>query len=260
MKHLGEQDLVLYFYGDIPNAPELERHLAECSQCAVELAQLRATLSAIEYPVPERAPEYEAQLWSTLRPRLETLEAPKRTFWAAMWQPRRWAVAGALAVVIIAAFLAGRITGPKGPAPGLASVQPPNISGDRVLMVAVGDHLDRTEMVLVELVNTRAEGKVNISAERDMAQSLVNDNRLYRQTAQRDKDPEIAGVLDQVERVLIEIAHQPDSVSAKELQDLQQQIESQGVLFKVRVVESKTKARARGGTAKPANTSQDSKL
>ena len=163
-------------------------------------------------------------------------------------------------MVIIAAFLAGRITGPKQPALPLVGAQAPKMASDRVLMVAVGDHLDRTEMVLVELVNARAEGKVDISAQRDMAQSLVNDNRLYRQTAQRDKDPEIAGVLDQVERVLIEIAHQPDSVSGKKLQELQQQIESQGVLFKVRVIESKTKARVRSGAVKAANTSQDSKL
>ena len=113
-------------------------------------------------------------------------------------------------------------------------------------MVAVGDHLDRTEMILVELANTRAEGKVDISAERDFAQTLVNENRLYRQTAQRDKDPEIANVLDQVERVLIDIAHHPDSVSGKELEELQQRIESQGVLFKVRV-----KARSRAESGKP---------
>jgi hypothetical protein len=260
MKHPGEQDLVLYFYGDVPDAAELERHLHECSECAVEFARLRATLSAIEYPVPERAPDYEAQLWSTLRPRLETAEAPQRRFWAPMWQPRRWAIAGALAAVIIGAFLAGRFTGPKQSGPTLAKTQAPTMASNRVLMVAVGDHLDRTEMVLMELVNTRAEGKVDISSQRDMAQSLVNDNRLYRQTAQRDKDPEIAGVLDQVERVLMEIAHQPDSVSGKELEELQRQIESQGVLFKVRVIESKTKARVRSGTTKPANTSPDSKL
>jgi hypothetical protein len=74
----------------------------------------------------------------------------------------------------------------------------------------------------------------------------VNENRLYRQTAQHDKDTEIAGALDQVERVLIDIAHHPDSVSGQELEALQQRIASQGVLFKVRVIESKVKARSRG--------------
>jgi hypothetical protein len=124
-------------------------------------------------------------------------------------------------------------------------------------MVAVGDHLDRTEMILVELAHTRAEGRVDISAERDIAQGLVNENRLYRQTAEHGKDREIASVLDEVERVLIDIAHRPDSVSAKELETLQKQIESQGVLFKMRVVESKVKARSR---AQAAPSVRDSKL
>ena len=79
MTHPSEQDLVLYFYGDASDARALESHLAECGTCAAEFAQLRATLTSIDYPVPERAANYEAQLWSTLRPRLtETaIEAPR---------------------------------------------------------------------------------------------------------------------------------------------------------------------------------------
>ena len=251
MNHLSEQDLVLYFYGEAPKTVALERHLAECGACAAEYASLRTTLSAIEFPVPERASDYEAQLWSTLRPRLAATEAPKGSFWAAAFQPRRWAVAGALAAIVIAAFLAGRYM-PRPNTPTnqqIAEKAPAKSASDRVLMVAVGDHLDKTQMILVELINTRAEGKVDISAERDLAQSLVNENRLYRQTAQQDKDSELAGMLDQLERVLVDIAHHPDSVSGKELEDLQQRIESQGVLFKVRVVESKMKARSRAETA-----------
>lgn len=259
MTHPSEQDLVLYFYGDAPKASALESHLAECKECASEFARLRATLSAIDYPVPERAADYEAQLWSTLRPRLEHSEAPRRKAWAALLQPRRWAIAGALAAIIVAAFLAGRVSRPKQPGPTeVVNKQPPS-GKDRVLMVAVGDHLDRTEMILVELANTRAEGKIDISAEREFAQNLVNENRLYRQTAQRDKDSEIANVLDEVERVLIDIAHHPDSVSGKELEELQQRIESEGVLFKVRVIESKVKARSRPEAAKQ-RPSGDSRL
>lgn len=261
MNHLSEQDLVLYFYGDAPKKAALERHLAECGACAAEYASLRTTLSAIEFPVPERASDYETQLWSTLRPRLEATEAPKRSFWAAAFQPRRWAIGGALAAIVIAAFLAGRyMPRPNTPQPPLIVEKAPAKSGsDRVLMVAVGDHLDKTQMILVELINTRAEGKVDISAERDLAQNLVNENRLYRQTAQHDKDPELAGMLDQLERVLVDIAHHPDSVSGKELEDLQQRIESQGVLFKVRVVESKVKARSKAETAS-SQTSKSSTL
>ena len=256
-RHLSEQELVLHFYDQAGSA---ERHLAECSTCAAEFAQIRATLSAIDYPVPERAADYEAQLWSTLKPRLDVTESPKASIWHALLQPRKWAVAGALAVLVVAAFLAGRYL-PRHEQPGpIVKVQAPKTGSDRVLMVAVGDHLDRTEMILVELANTPAEGKIDISAERDLAQSLVNENRLYRQTAQHDKDTEIANALDQVERVLIDIAHHPDSVSGKELGELQQRIESQGVLFKVRVIESKVKARSHSENPIPQKSSGNSQL
>ena len=256
-RHLTEQELVLHFYGEARNA---EKHLAVCPTCAAEFAQLRATLSAIDYPVPERAADYEAQLWSTLKPRLDATESPKAAVWHTLFQPRRWAIAGALAILIVAAFLAGRYL-PRHEQPGsLVKVQAPKTASDRVLMVAVWDHLDRTEMILVELANTPAEGKVDISAERELAQNLVNENRLYRQTAQRDKDTEIANLLDQVERVLIDISHHSDSVSGKELQELQERIESQGVLFKVRVIESKVKARSRRERAAPAKNAGNSQL
>jgi len=255
--HLTEQELVLHFYGETRNA---ERHLAECSTCTAEFVQIRATLSAIEFPVPERAADYEAQLWSTVKPRLDVTDSPKASVWHAVLQPRKWAIAGALAILVVAAFLAGRyLPHHEQPSP-LVKVEAPKTGNDRVLMVAVGDHLDRTEMILVELANTPAEGKIDISAERELAQKLVNENRLYRQTAQRDKDTEIANVLDQVERVLIDISHHPDSVSGKELEQLQQRIESQGVLFKVRVIESKVKARSRSERAAPQKSSDKSQL
>lgn len=256
-RHLSEQELVLHFYE--PGRSD-ERHLAACPTCAAEFAQIRATLSAIDYPVPERAADYEAQLWSTLKPRLDVTDSPKASVWHSLLQPRKWAIAGTLAILVLAAFLAGRYLPRRETPSPIVKVQAPKTGSDRVLMVAVGDHLDRTEMILVELANTPAEGKIDISAERELAQNLVNENRLYRQTAQRDKDTEIANVLDQVERVLIDISHHPDSVSGKELEQLQQRIESQGVLFKVRVIESKVKARSRSERAAPQKSSGNSQL
>jgi len=256
-RHLSEQELVIHFYEQAGNA---ERHLADCPTCSAEFAQIRATLSAIDYPVPERPADYEAQLWSTLKPRLDVAESPTASVWHGLLQPRKWAIAGVLALLVVAAFLAGRyLPRHEQPSP-VVKVEAPKTGNDRVLMVAVGDHLDRTEMILVELANTPAEGKIDISAERELAQNLVNENRLYRQTAQRDKDTEIANVLDQVERVLIDISHHPDSVSGKELEELQQRIQSQGVLFKVRVIESKVKARSRSEKTEAPKSSSNSQL
>jgi hypothetical protein len=48
----------------------------------------------------------------------------------------------------------------------------------------------------------------------------------------------VAGLLDDLERVLVEVARGPSTVSMRQLADIQQRIESQGILFKVKVIGS----------------------
>ena len=109
---------------------------------------------------------------------------------------------------------------------------------ERVLLMAVGDHLERSQMVLVELAHAETRGELDISAERQLADDLVASNRLYRQTAQQMGQTNVAGVLDELERVLVEVARGPSTVSMQQLAALQQRIESQGILFKVKIVGS----------------------
>ena len=48
----------------------------------------------------------------------------------------------------------------------------------------------------------------------------------------------MVGVLDELERVLLDITHAPARISPEELEKLRQRLESEGILFKVRVVGS----------------------
>jgi len=66
----------------------------------------------------------------------------------------------------------------------------------------------------------------------------LDDNRLYRQTAASTGEKGVASVLDDLENVLMEIAHSPSEVSNQQLDDLRQQIQERGLLFKVRVLGS----------------------
>ena len=67
---------------------------------------------------------------------------------------------------------------------------------------------------------------------------LVAENRLYRQTALGTGDARVASVLDELEPLLLEIAHGPDRLTPEELEKLRQRIEGDGILFKVRVLGS----------------------
>ena len=106
-----------------------------------------------------------------------------------------------------------------------------------MLLVAVGDHLERSQMVLVELANAGAsqERPLDISYEQRAAEDLLESNRLYRQTAASTGDVATASMLEELERVLLEIAHSPSAVSEKQLDELRKEIEDRGILFKVKV-------------------------
>ena len=113
----------------------------------------------------------------------------------------------------------------------------------RILLVAVGDHLERSQMVLVELANAPRQGTVDISGERLLAEELLGANRLYRQAAATTGDSGMADVLDELERMLVEIAHSPDQASPKELEAIRSRLEAQGILFKIRAFGTQVRER-----------------
>ncbi|MGH9349268.1 MAG: hypothetical protein ACRD26_18590, partial [Vicinamibacterales bacterium] len=115
---------------------------------------------------------------------------------------------------------------------------------ERVLIVDLGDHLDRSELALVEFVSG-TDGE-HMAASRARVEELVAANRLYRRTAATSGDAAVADVLDELERVLIEIAGAAPTASAGDLDAVRQRIDTRGLLFKVRVMRDELQERARG--------------
>ena len=141
-----------------------------------------------------------------------------------------------MAALVLLAFI-GRYT-KKSPAGG-EFVDAGKVR-ERVLVVAaVGDHLGRSEMILMELANTepeKGEKLVNISSEQKRAEELLEQLWMYRQTAMRDGDALMASTLDELERVLLDIANSPDEVTPVQFEAIQKRIAAKGILLKVRVV------------------------
>jgi len=250
MNHLTEEQLILHYYGETGEPGEsgepaacddpavdtlaTERHLEECGPCRALYASLQRVLNVVDaLPVPERSAEYGAQVWQRIERRLG---ARRRTFW--MLGPNwRWAAIGvACAALMTTAFLAGR-SYPRRHQPAQMAAADAQ-TGERVLRVAVGDYLERSQMVLIELSNAEPQNSLDISAEQERAGDLVTETRLYRQTAARTGDTRITGVLDELERVLVDITHAPSNLTPPQLEELRQRLEAQGILFKIRVLGS----------------------
>jgi hypothetical protein len=244
MNHLTEEQLILHYYGEDggaisheePSALSTEKHLEECPGCRDLYHSLQRVFNVVDaLPVPERGPEYGSEVWRRIQHRI-----PARRRWLPSFE-WRWAVASAaMAGLLIAAFVAGRHYPKAARQPQIrvtAAAADPQ-AGERVLLVAVGDYLERSQMVLIELTNADPKGKLNISDEQERAASLVSESRLYRQTAEHTGDTAVASVLDDLDRVLLNIANGPSEVSPADLDDLRQKLKAEGILFKIRVLGS----------------------
>ncbi len=239
MKHLSDDQLVLYHYHDGEDIDVAERHLSSCAECQSRLVAIEEVLKAVVAPsVPERGPDYGSEVWNRIRADLPELTKPQ-PWWGAI---PRWAWAGAVAALLAVVFLLGRYSSqrqsPSNVATnnGVTTASPAQQVRERVLLLAVGDHLDRTQMLLMELSHASEPGEIDISEQRQRAIELADANRLYRTTAQNVGDPSIVSLLDELERVLLQVGHQPSLLTARDLKRIQDTIQSQGILFKVRVV------------------------
>lgn len=251
MNHLSEEEMILKHYNELRDEA-LEAHLSECAECRAELQRLSAALAKVpQIKVPTPPDSYEAQVWAKLRDRLPE---KRQSWWTEALRPRQWAIAAVMAVLLVAAFVGGRWW------EGRQKVSPPEIanaqpgSKERVVSASLSDHFERTQILLVEVLAAEPKDKSDFAATQAQARDLLDSNRLYRMnSAKTAKDPAVQRTLDELERVLVEIANSPSDVDPKEMDQLQKSIEEQGLLFKVTIIGSRLKDQNKQAAKKPGN-------
>lgn len=264
MTHYSEDDLTLYYYGEGRRRADIERHLDDCAPCASLYREIAGTLAMIAAPeVPERGDQYGLEVWQRIRHKLPEPDAP---WWTTLVRADRLAFAGAAAVLLLAAFVAGRAwqrqatppaaiqTASDAPAPAST----PGMSNDvrqRILLTSVADHLDRSERVLTDIMNAPDRG--DISTEQQWAADLIDASRLYRQDAVDAGEESVADVLDDLERSLLEIVHSPSTVRTADLEQIRRRIDAATLLFKVRVMSDELRKREPApGSASPRTSTR----
>ena len=274
--HITDDELVAHYYGELSDAAErkVAAHLEECEICRASLAKLKRVMAAIDMvTMPEPPAGFEENVWRRLQPAVSA-ERPGSSGISA-WKLGAW---GSMAAgIILAAFVAGRMW-PNESANGARSARSANGANsansangagangasangaagsgsagrsgeteadpvrERVLLVDLGDHFDRTEQALVEFVSradSTRDGEV-----RGRTEDLVAANRLYRGTAEVTGDQAVTDVLDDLERTLIEIAGVPANAPASELEAIRRRIDARDLLFKLRVMRMELEQRA----------------
>jgi hypothetical protein len=257
--HLTQDDLVLYRYQESPDAAAVERHLAACRPCRDEYAALERVLGLVETGlgtsnIPEPAPSYERQVWMNVERRIaEDAAARANRRWWMFWRAEgmgyglvpQMALAAAILMLLAGSFAIDRAVRPSSPGaqagPGaspreaVAKVDTGSARG-RVLYAAMGEHLQRSELMLVEFNNVDTDGSIDLKPQQEWAEDLISENRLYRQSAAEAGEAQMVSMLDDLERVLLD-------VDGAELQRLRTRLDTQDLLFKVRVAGAGLRAR-----------------
>jgi hypothetical protein len=220
--HLTSEDLVLIAYGELENS----EHLENCAECRAELESLKSFVGALPgLPTGDPGPEYEQHVWKSIEHRLPHAQViPFRRQW--VWK------AMAAAAALILAFLAGHWTRPEPAAPRVALSEQ---ARQRILQVAVLDHLERSRITLTEWMNLDPADTPEPESERLRAEDLLRENRLYRQSAMATGGAALNAVLEELERTLLDIARSPAKPAPDDVKRIQERIDEQGTLFKVRV-------------------------
>jgi hypothetical protein len=181
-------------------------------------------------------------VWQRIRHRLPEQDA---RWWAVWMRWDRLGLAGAAVVLMVAAFVAGRVwrQPPAAPAPDetQTAAAAHDVVRDRILLTSVADHLDRSARVLTDIMN--APARADISTEQRWADDLLTTSRLYRQDAIDTGEQSVATVLDELERSLLEIVHSPSNISAVDLEQIRRRIDAAALLFKVRVMSDELRQR-----------------
>lgn len=247
-RHATEEELVDYHYDPLQATGLIGVHLSQCAVCSDAFSELKSVLALVgeNAIVPERSEGYGREVWQRLRWQIgrDKPSMLHRVQPAAAW--------GSIAATVTIAFLAGTLWQRpqsetlQAPTGTLAGTTISSEDEERLLKAVVGDHLQRSQRVLLDVVNASPARSFEIDAVED-AGDLLAANRLYRQSAERTGATELEQLLTELEPVLIELSHATPGHDSGQLDAVRKRVEGQGILLKLRVVGSQM----RGGESRP---------
>jgi len=255
-RHISDEDLLLDYYGEATpeQHAEMRAHVETCAECQALDHELRAVLALVDSePVPDAPPGFEREMWARLEPlvsgfsrtnevRLKADTTRADTTWS--FELPRWALAASVAALAVGSFALGRVWDTP-TTPARVSTADARELGERMLRSEVEEHLERSQRVFVELVNADDSAPVLLARDRERAADLVAAGRLYRRSAEEMGDADTRDLLEDVERVLVEIANGPEVESSNDLSEVRARITDQDLIFRLRVMTAGMQARER---------------
>lgn len=250
----------LYFYGELSEGAraDVERHLQRCGVCADALEEMKIIRSALATrPVVDGPASGD---WTAFMARLdEAVRVHRQSPVVVPFVPRRvtprpsvaglLATAALLAVVSLSVFMASQagrqmLGAPRSNLELATGANVADATGTeeglpiQAGLLSVGTrHLERSKLVVLGLATKEPSGAAlaDWEYERQLAASLLNDTRLYRMAAERRGLNSLAGVMRDLELVLLQ-ASMAESTDGSALPQIQRLIARRGLVEKMDVV------------------------
>jgi hypothetical protein len=238
-------DIELYFYDELAAGEReaIERHLPACADCRAALDELRVIREALaERPIVSAPPSGD---WSAFMARLDASIAGDRVRDGYVLALRRrssrspyvayLAMAALLALVTISIAVALRSRQVPTASP-IATVTSAASSDVAAFTALTEEHFERSKLVVLGLATKDQNGKATDWAyERALASGLLNDTRMYRLAAEDRGLTGLAGVMRDLELVLLQ-ASLTDEKDPAALPQLQRLIRKRDLIEKMDVV------------------------
>jgi hypothetical protein len=252
--HVTDEELLLDYYDESSPDDRAKRraHVEMCEACRTLDREMRAVLAMVDAaPSIDAPPGFGREMWARIEPEIVARTTTRRSRWWPALSERRWptrvewAVAGGLAAIVVASFTLGRVWdhAPHQQKPP-TSIDASALS-ERMLRTEVEDHFERSQRVLADLVNADDSPTGSFSSDRDRAADLVAAGRLYRRSAEAMGDIEMRDLLEDVERVLVDVANGPADGSSKDLTGVRTRISEQDLVPRLRLAMSEIRERER---------------
>jgi hypothetical protein len=234
MRHLTDEQLIEHYLAEGGNRIVVETHLRICSRCEQAYEEISHAMKVRAPEPPARERGYGQRVWQSIRGDLQPYPAqPRHGYFS--WP--RLVLASACLLGLLAAFVGGSWweRWRAHPSQSASSAQ----ERERVVFVILDDHLDRSERLLVQLNHAGTERDELDGSLQAEAKQLLPDNRLYRQAISAESDPTMTAALDHLERVLLEIANNPDKLDSADIARIDRAMNTDSLLFQIRVLRAR---------------------
>ena len=232
MNHYTEEELILFYYKESDHGAEIKKHLAVCDRCREVHGAIEKDLTAIgNLPFPATGSDYSRQVWEAIEPRLDAKPIAVPAPYSRSWRVPM-AAAASLILVVMSLWIAYRTGVQRGGETIDQEIR------RQALMTAVSMHFQSSERLLVDFSNLDRKRSIDLTGPQKRAASLVSTNRLYRRTADLHGESELSTLLEELERVLLDIANAPGRITPTEFTTLWSRVERSGLLIKMRLQEA----------------------